>query len=92
VAEFEDSFPSFDPWSHIGTPATTNQWFSELEGQNRADAVIEGWKTWGLDNKILDKSAEYGKAAKAIIQELADNGVETQGLQELLDYLQDRTH
>jgi geranylgeranyl diphosphate synthase type II len=71
---------------------TTNQWFGELEGQNRADAVIEGWKTWGLDNKILDKSAEYGKAAKAIIQDLANTGVETQGLQELLDYLQDRTH
>ena len=71
---------------------TTNQWFGELEGQNRADAVIEGWKTWGLDIKILDKSAEYGKAAKAIIQELADIGVETQGLQNLLDYLQDRTH
>lgn len=71
---------------------TTSQWFGELEGQNRADAVIEGWKTWGLDRKILDKSAEYGKAAKAIIQDLADTGVETQGLQDLLDYLQDRTH
>ena len=71
---------------------TTNQWFGELEGQNRADSVIEGWKTWGLDIKILDKSAEYGKAAKAIIQELADTGVVTQGLQDLLDYLQDRTH
>lgn len=71
---------------------TTNQWFGELEGQNRADAVIEGWKTWGLDVKILDKSTEYDTAAKAIIQELAYAGVETQGLQELLDYLQDRTH
>jgi geranylgeranyl diphosphate synthase type II len=71
---------------------TTSQWFGELEGQNRADAVIDGWKTWGLDRKILDKSAEYGKAAKDIIQELADTGVETQGLQDLLDYLQDRTH
>jgi len=71
---------------------TTNQWFGELEGQNRADAVIEGWKTWGLDVKILDKSTEYGTAAKATIQELAYAGVETQGLQELLDYLQDRTH
>ena len=71
---------------------TTNQWFGELEGQNRADAVIEGWKTWGLDVNILDKSTEYDTAAKAIIQELAYAGVETQGLQELLDYLQDRTH
>jgi geranylgeranyl diphosphate synthase type II len=71
---------------------TTSQWFGELEGQNRADAVIEGWKTWGLDIKILEKSAEYGKAAKAIIQDLANTGIETLGLQELLDYLQDRTH
>ncbi len=71
---------------------TTNQWFGELEGQNRADAVIEGWKTWGLDVNILDKSTEYDTAAKAIIQELAYASVETQGLQELLDYLQDRTH
>jgi geranylgeranyl diphosphate synthase type II len=71
---------------------TTNQWFGELEGQNRADAVIEGWKTWGLDAMILAKSAEYGKLANAIIKELTEIGVETQVLQNLLDFLQDRTH
>jgi len=71
---------------------TTNQWFGELEGQNRALSVIEGWKSWGLDTMILDKSAEYGKSANAIIQELSEIGIKTQGLKDLLDYLKDRTH
>lgn len=70
----------------------TNQWFEELEGQNRAKAVIEGWKLWGLDAMILEKSAEYGQAANAIIEELSESGVQTQGLKDLLHYLRDRTH
>lgn len=72
--------------------STTNRWFGELGGQNRANAVIEGWKLWGLDAMILAKSAEYGKLANSIIKELTETGVETQGLKELLDFLQDRTH
>jgi geranylgeranyl diphosphate synthase type II len=70
----------------------TNQWFEELDGQNRAKAVIEGWKLWGLDAMILEKSAEYGLAANAIIEELTESGVQTQGLKDLLHYLRDRTH
>lgn len=73
-------------------PKITNHWFEELEGQNRANAVIDGWKLWGLDAMILEKSAEYGHAANAIIEELTESGVQTQGLKDLLNFLRDRTH
>jgi geranylgeranyl diphosphate synthase type II len=72
--------------------SATNQWFDELKGTSRAEAVINGWKSWGLDSMILEKSTEYENNAKVLMQELSDLGINTEGLNELMLFLKDRTH
>jgi geranylgeranyl diphosphate synthase type II len=72
--------------------SATNQWFDELKGTSRAEAVIKGWKSWGLDSMILEKSTEYENNAKVLMQELSDLGINTEGLNELMLFLKDRTH
>lgn len=70
----------------------TKHWFDTLQGKSRAEAVIEGWKSWGLDTMILEKSYEYENKASLILEELKSVGVKTEGLLELMLFLKDRTH
>ena len=42
VAEFEEHFPLFDAWSHMGTPSTTKDWFVHTLQQDLQQEIVKG--------------------------------------------------
>ena len=42
VAEFEEHFPLFDAWSHMGTPSTTKDWFVHTLQEDLQQEIVKG--------------------------------------------------
>ena len=72
--------------------AETPSWFAQYEHEQRVIAVKSQWINMGLDQLILQKAREYNQEGLRILSALAEQGVKTDGLTEILDFLSGRSH
>lgn len=72
--------------------AETPSWFAQYEHEQRVIAVKSQWINMGLDQLILQKAREYNQEGLRILSELTEQGVKTDGLTEILDFLSGRSH
>lgn len=72
--------------------AETPSWFAQYEHEKRVIAVKSQWINMGLDQLILQKAREYNQEGLRILSALAEQGVKTDGLTEILDFLSGRSH
>ncbi len=68
-----------------------NQLFSIENSHNKALSVIEHWKSIGLDQMCLELINTYNNKALKDLSILKDNGIDCQILEELLNFLGNRT-
>ena len=72
--------------------AETPSWFAQYEHEQRVIAVKSQWINMGLDQLILQKAREYNQEGLRILSALTEQGVKTDGLTEILDFLSGRSH
>ena len=72
--------------------AETPSWFAQYEHEQRVIAVKSQWINMGLDQLILQKAREYNQEGLRILSALVEQGVKTDGLTEILDFLSGRSH
>jgi geranylgeranyl diphosphate synthase, type II len=72
--------------------AETPSWFAQYEHEQRVIAVKSQWINMGLDQLILQKAREYNQEGLRILSALAEQGVKTDVLTEILDFLSGRSH
>ena len=72
--------------------AETPSWFAQYEHEQRVIALKSQWINMGLDQLILQKAREYNQEGLRILSALAEQGVKTDGLTEILDFLSGRSH
>lgn len=67
-------------------------WYANADLTQRAEMVRNKWRDMHLDQMILDKSKEYNEKGMRILGELKHLGIDTRGLNEILDFLAGRSH
>lgn len=70
----------------------TPEWFSQHEGEQRVSFVQDKWRAMGLDQMLLNVANDYNDHGLAILKDLEEMGVSVNGLKEILEFLQVRTH
>lgn len=70
----------------------TPAWFSQYEAEQRVSFVQDKWRAMGLDQMLLNVANDYNDHGLAILEDLEEMGVSVNGLKEILEFLQVRTH
>jgi geranylgeranyl diphosphate synthase type II len=70
----------------------TPAWFSQYEAEQRVSFVQDKWRAMGLDQMLLNVANDYNDHGLAILKDLEEMGVSVNGLKEILEFLQVRTH
>jgi geranylgeranyl diphosphate synthase, type II len=70
----------------------TPAWFSQYEAEQRVAFVQDKWRAMGLDQMLLNVANDYNDHGLAILKDLEEMGVSVNGLKEILEFLQVRTH
>ena len=70
----------------------TPAWFSQYEAEQRVSFVEDKWRAMGLDQMLLNVANDYNDHGLAILEDLEEMGVSVNGLKEILEFLQVRTH
>lgn len=70
----------------------TPAWFSQYEAEQRVSFVQDKWSAMGLDQMLLNVANDYNDHGLAILEDLEEMGVSVNGLKEILEFLQVRTH
>lgn len=61
-------------------------------GDNRVEVTLDIWKKMELDKQLLALAEEYLAASVNDLKNLSDLGIDVSGLQDLLNFLQQRQH
>lgn len=72
--------------------SNTPAWFSQYEAEQRVAFVQDKWRAMGLDQMLLNVANDYNDHGLAILKDLEEMGVSVNGLKEILEFLQVRTH
>lgn len=72
--------------------SNTPAWFSQYEAEQRVSFVQDKWRAMGLDQMLLNVANDYNDHGLAILEDLEEMGVSVNGLKEILEFLQVRTH
>jgi geranylgeranyl diphosphate synthase type II len=72
--------------------SNTPAWFSQYEAEQRVAFVQDKWRAMGLDQMLLNVANDYNDHGLAILEDLEEMGVSVNGLKEILEFLQVRTH
>lgn len=72
--------------------SNTPAWFSQYEAEQRVSFVQDKWRAMGLDQMLLNVANDYNDHGLAILKDLEEMGVSVNGLKEILEFLQVRTH
>ena len=72
--------------------SNTPAWFSQYEAEQRVAFVQDKWRAMGLDQMLLNVANDYNDNGLAILKDLEEMGVSVNGLKEILEFLQVRTH
>jgi geranylgeranyl diphosphate synthase, type II len=72
--------------------SNTPAWFSQYEAEQRVAFVQDKWRAMGLDQMLLNVANDYNDHGLAILKDLKEMGVSVNGLKEILEFLQVRTH
>jgi geranylgeranyl diphosphate synthase, type II len=70
----------------------TPAWFSKYEAEQRVAFIQDKWRAMGLDQMLLNVANDYNDHGLAILKDLEEMGVSVNGLKEILEFLQVRTH
>ena len=70
----------------------TPAWFSQYEAEQRVSFVQDKWRAMGLDQMLLNVANDYNDHGLSILKDLEEMGVSVNGLKEILEFLQVRTH
>lgn len=70
----------------------TIQWFSQYAAEERVSFVQNQWRAMGLDQMLLNVANDYNDQGLTILKDLEEMGVSVNGLREILEFLQVRTH
>ena len=72
--------------------SNTPAWFSQYEAEQRVAFIQDKWRAMGLDQMLLNVANDYNDHGLAILKDLEEMGVSVNGLKEILEFLQVRTH
>ncbi len=72
--------------------SNTPAWFSKYEAEQRVAFIQDKWRAMGLDQMLLNVANDYNDHGLAILKDLEEMGVSVNGLKEILEFLQVRTH
>lgn len=70
----------------------TTSWFSQYSAEERVSFVQNQWRAMGLDQMLLNVANDYNDQGLSILKDLEEMGVSVNGLREILEFLQVRTH
>ena len=70
----------------------TPAWFSQYDAEQRVAFIQDKWRAMGLDQMLLNVANDYNDHGLAILKDLEEMGVSVNGLKEILEFLQVRTH
>lgn len=70
----------------------TPAWFSQYDAEQRVAFIQDKWRAMGLDQMLLNVANDYNDHGLSILKDLEEMGVSVNGLKEILEFLQVRTH
>lgn len=70
----------------------TPAWFSQYDAEQRVAFIQDKWRAMGLDQMLLNVANDYNDHGISILKDLEEMGVSVNGLKEILEFLQVRTH